>query len=126
MDKLKVAVVGVGSIAQIVHLPILKNIDEVDIVAICDVDEAKITPLLDKFDIPHWYGQVDQLVKSEKLDAIHICTTNHYHYPMAYLALKNDINVFLEKPIALNARDAEKLDNLARERNLEIVEVRYI
>lgn len=121
MDKLKIAVVGAGSIAQVVHLPVLKSIDDVELVAICDVDEAKIMPLVDKFKIPRWYGQIDQLVKREHLDAIHICTSNHYHYPMAYLALKNNINVFLEKPIALNAADAQKLDELARAQGLEIM-----
>lgn len=121
MDKLKVALVGAGSIAQIVHLPILQSIEDVEIVAICDVDEAKITPLLDKFGIPHGYAQVDNLVQKEKLDAVHICTTNHYHYPMAYLALRNNIHVFVEKPIALNAKDAQKLDQLARKNKLEVM-----
>ena len=121
MDKLKVAVVGVGSIAQVVHLPILKKNEDVEVVAICDVDESKVTPLLDKFKVPRWYKQVDNLLKTEKLDIVHICTSNLYHYPMAYLALKKDMNVFLEKPIALNATDAENLDKLARERNLQVL-----
>ncbi len=121
MERLKVAVVGVGSIAQVVHLPVLQKIDDVDVVAICDVDEAKVVPIMEKFNIPKWYGQVDRLFKEEDLDAVHICTPNHYHYPMAYLALKNKVHVFVEKPIAIKASDGEKLRNMATQNNLEIL-----
>ncbi len=121
MDPLKIAVIGTGSIAQIVHLPVLKNIEGVTLNAICDIDDTKITPLLEKYGIPNGYRQADRLFKTEKLDAVHICTANHYHYPMAYMALMNDVNVFMEKPIALNAADAQKLDILAKERNLQVL-----
>lgn len=118
MEKLKVAVVGVGSIAQIVHLPILKKLEDVEVAAICDVDESKVHAIIKKFDIPRWYSQIDDLISEEDLDAIHICTNNLYHYPMSYLALNNGINIFVEKPIALNAADAEKIHQLAKEKNL--------
>lgn len=121
MDKLRVAVVGVGSIAQVAHLPTLKKIENIELVAICDVDESKITPLLKKFDIPSWYSQIDRMFRKEKLDIVHICTSNHYHYPMAYLALNSGINVLLEKPIALNAVEAEKLAATAKAKKLEIL-----
>ena len=121
MDPLKIAVIGTGNIAQIVHLPVLKKIEGISLNAICDIDDTKITPLLEKYKIPNGYRQADRLFKTEKLDAVHICTVNHYHYPMAYMALMNDVNVFMENPIALNAADAQKLDALARERNLQVM-----
>ena len=65
MDKLKVAIVGVGSIAQVVHLPILKSMEDVELVAICDVDEAKVNILTEKFEIPRWYFIIDNLIKEE-------------------------------------------------------------
>jgi predicted dehydrogenase len=120
MEKFKVAIVGVGSIAQIVHLPILTKMEDVEIVAICDVDVAKVNAITKRFDIPRWYFLIDDLIKKEKLDAIFICTTNHYHYPMSYLALSNGINVFVEKPMALNSFDAGKLNRLAAENNLTL------
>jgi len=121
MEKCKVAIVGVGSIAQIVHLPILKKMEDVEIVAICDVDAAKVNAITKRFGIPRWYFLVDDLIKKEKLDAIFICTTNHYHYPMTYLALSNGINVFVEKPVALNSADAGRLSRLAEEKKLKLV-----
>jgi predicted dehydrogenase len=121
MGKFRVAVVGVGSIAQIVHLPVLKKMENVDLVAICDVDEGKVNSITDKFKIPNWYFLIDNLIKSEKLDAVHICTTSHYHFPMSYMALNSGINVLVEKPIALNSNDAEKLVELARKKKLTML-----
>ena len=118
MEKIRTAVVGAGSIAQVVHIPILKNMEDIELTAICDDDQAKLTKLIDKFEIPHGYSMIDNLIRNEKPDALHICTTSHYHYPMAYLALKNNVNVFVEKPIALNAADAAKLVELAEEKKL--------
>lgn len=121
MGKFKVAVVGLGSIAQIVHLPILKKMDEIDLTAVCDVDESKANVLTKKFNIPRWYEQVDNMIEKEELDAVHICANSHYHFPMSYLALQNDINVFVEKPIALKADDALRLAKLAEEKNLTVM-----
>ncbi|MEJ2054858.1 MAG: Gfo/Idh/MocA family oxidoreductase [Calditrichaceae bacterium] len=121
MKRLKVAVVGVGSIAQVVHLPVLKKLQDVEVTAICDVDAGKVNVLAEKYNIPKIYYAIEDLFKKEDLDAVHICTTNLYHFPMSYLALKKGINVFVEKPIAVNAEDAEQLVNIARDRELTLI-----
>ena len=87
MANLKVAVVGAGSISQIVHLPVLKNLEDVEIAAICDKDKSKVNILSEKYNIPNWYFTIEDLFKNETLDAVHICTTNLCHFPMSYLCL---------------------------------------
>jgi len=121
MEKLKVGVIGAGSIAQIVHLPILEKMEDVELAAICDIDDKKIKVLSEKFHIPRWYYLIDNMIKYEKLDAIHICTPSLYHYPMSFLAMKNGVNVFVEKPISLNYQDAQKLHELAESKNLTVM-----
>ncbi len=118
MDKIKTAIVGVGSIAQIVHLPVLRKMEDVELVALCDVDEAKVTKLIEKYRIPRGYGQLDNMLRAQEIDALHICTISHYHFPMAYLALSSGVNVFVEKPLALNAQDADKLLALAKKQDM--------
>ncbi|HES59790.1 MAG: Gfo/Idh/MocA family oxidoreductase [Calditrichaceae bacterium] len=115
MANLKVAVVGAGSISQIVHLPVLKNLEDVEIAAICDKDKSKVNILSEKYNIPNWYFTIEDLFKNETLDAVHICTTNLCHFPMSYLALKKGAHVLVEKPIAINAEDAFKIQAIAEE-----------
>ncbi len=121
MEKLKVGVIGAGSIAQIVHLPILEKMEGVELAAICDVDDKKIKNLSEKFHIPRWYFLIDNMIKYEKLDAIHICTPSIHHYPMCFLALKNGVNVFVEKPISLTVQEAQKLHELAENNGLTVM-----
>lgn len=115
MEKIRTAVVGVGKIAQIAHLPVLKKMGNVELVAVCDVDEKKMAHIIQKFDVPRWYNLVDELIEHEPIDALHICTANYYHYPMALMALRKGIHVFVEKPLALNVRYAQKIAEVARQ-----------
>ncbi len=121
MDKVRVGVIGTGSIAQVVHLPLLSKMEDVELAAICDIDDTKIKVLSEKFHIPRWYYLIDNMMKHEKLDAIHICTPSVFHYPMAFLALKNGVNVFVEKPISLTYEEAKKLHDLAEEKGLTVM-----
>jgi len=121
VDTIKTAVVGVGKIAQIAHLPTLKKMEGVELVAVCDVDEKKMAHIIRKFEIPRWYSLVDELLEREEIDALHICTANYYHYPMALMALRKGIHVFVEKPLALNVQDAQKIAQVAREQNRTVM-----
>ncbi|MEJ2545247.1 MAG: Gfo/Idh/MocA family oxidoreductase, partial [Calditrichaceae bacterium] len=89
--------------------------------AICDKDKSKVNVLSEKYNIPKWYYTIEDLVKNETLDAIHICTTNMYHFPMSYLALKKGVHVFVEKPIAINAEDAAKIAAIAKEKRRNVM-----
>jgi len=121
MDKLKAAIVGVGGHAQVAHLPVLQKMEEVEVVAVCDADKAKVSRITEKFKIPNGYSLIDNMLKKEQLDIIHICTPNYYHFPMSYLALDSGVNVLVEKPIALSSSDAAKLDKLAKEKKLTLM-----
>ena len=55
MEKLKIGVVGLGWVAQIYHIPILKKIKDVEIVAICDRDKNKAKSVGEKFGISNVY-----------------------------------------------------------------------
>ena len=109
MDKLKIAVVGAGSIAQVAHLPNWSKMENVELVSICDVDKGKVNNLTERFNIPRWYFVLDEMLHQEKLDALHICTPSLHHFPMTQLALSKGVNVLVEKPVALNAKDTKKL-----------------
>jgi len=115
VEKIRTAVVGVGKIAQIAHLPVLKKMENVELVAVCDVDEKKMAHIIQKFNVPRWYNLVDELIEHEPIDALHICTANYYHYPMALMALRKGIHVFVEKPLALSVRHAQKIAEVAKQ-----------
>ena len=112
--KIKLGLVGLGWVAQIFHLPILKRLDDVDIVAICDRDKSKAKIISEKFGIYKVYTDYQQMLQQEEIDVIDICTTTDTHLPVAVAALEAGKDVFVEKPIARHSTEAVKIVEVAK------------
>lgn len=110
MDKIyKVALIGCGSISKN-HLAALKALDFVKVVALCDVKIDKAEARKAEFDLDsRIYEDYHELLKHEELDAVHIATPHFLHAEMAIAALERNINVYLEKPIAISISETEKI-----------------
>jgi predicted dehydrogenase len=121
MSKLKIALAGVGGISQIVRIPTLKKMEDVELVAICDVDEAKVGFIADKYDIPRVYYDFQNLLKKEELDGVFICTPNNFHFPMALASIDKGIPTLVEKPVALNSDQTLRLFEKAKSKNTRLV-----
>ena len=121
MSKIKIALAGIGGISQIVRIPTLKKMEDVELVAICDLDEAKVSFIADKFEIPRVYFDYQNLLKREDLDGIFICTPNNFHYPMALASLEKNITTLVEKPLALNLKQAERIAEKSHETKTKLV-----
>ena len=101
---------------QIVRIPTLKKMEDVELVAICDVDEAKVSFIADKYDVPRVYFDFQNLLKKEELDGIFICTPNNFHYPMALASINKGIPTLVEKPVTLNSDQTQRLYENAKEK----------
>ena len=121
MSKLKIALAGVGGISQIIRIPTLKKMEDVDLVAICDLDEAKVSFVADKYDIPRVYFDYQNLLNKEELDGIFICTPNNLHYPMALASINKGIPTLVEKPIGLNSDQTQRLYDKTKEKDTILV-----
>lgn len=107
--KIKIAVIGCGGIANVKHLPAYQELDVVELVAVCDIKIEKAKATADKFGIPAYYEDYNQVLDIEGLDAVDICTPNYLHSQIAVKALEKGINVFCEKPDAVSVVEAEKM-----------------
>ena len=109
----KVGVIGCGGVAQVIHLPLLSKHPDVEIIALCEVDNSKAAILADKFDIPRFYEDVAEMLGKEELDAVFILTPNSLHLPISMLALDNGNHVFVEKPAGKNADETLRIKERA-------------
>jgi predicted dehydrogenase len=115
MEKTRIAIVGLGSVAQAFHLPILSKLSDVEIVAICDLDRAKARSVADKFKIRRYYNNFEKMLTIEQeLDGIDICTPTKFHKDMAIAALEGKNNLLVEKPLARTALEAEEIVSVAK------------
>ena len=105
----RIAVVGTGAIAQMAHLPVLRKMRGVNLVALCDIDRAKARALADRFEIPDVYGDIEDLFSASEPDAIIISTPSLLHQPYVLEALAAGVDVLCERPLALSARGVQAI-----------------
>lgn len=110
MKKIRIGLIGIGNICKAVHIPPYIGNPDIEIVALCDIQIEKAIEVKNKF-FPEAavYSDYTDLIKNEKIDAVDICTPNYLHSIIAITALNAGINVFCEKPDAVNSEEAEKM-----------------
>jgi len=106
--KLEIAFAGAGTIINI-HATAAKAQKGVELTALVEKFSEKATILVQKFRIKNQYETVEQMLKAGGVEALVIGTPNYLHAPQAIAALKAGVHVMVEKPMAMNAREAEKM-----------------
>lgn len=118
---MRVGIIGCGNIAQ-VHGWVLKQIENVEIVALtdCIIDKAK--EMSDKVTdgTAAVYSDYIEMFAREDLDVVHICTPHYLHVPMAIEALNKNISVFMEKPPAITKEEFDELSRCAEKSKARI------
>lgn len=108
MKKLRVGIVGTGGIAQAAHLPSFKKLENVEVTAICDINEKKLAYAAKKFEIPHAFTKAEDLLEQD-IDIAVICTPNAFHAEYSIKAMEAGKHVLCEKPVCITSADAEKV-----------------
>ena len=116
-ERLKVGIVGGGAIAQVAHLPVLKKVKNVEVQAICDTDLPKARALADRFGINDAHDDIEEMLRYEELDAVVVCSPNHLHESHILAALSADKHVLVEKPLAMSATSAQRIQRALEKRN---------
>jgi predicted dehydrogenase len=111
---IRIAVIGLGAIAQTAHLPVLAKMRGVQLVALCDNDLGKARALAQRFGVPDTFGDIEDLFDTDALDAVVVATPNHLHEPHALSALRAGAHVMCERPFALTSRGVERILAAAR------------
>ncbi|MDG0814252.1 Gfo/Idh/MocA family protein [Cohnella rhizosphaerae] len=126
MKKLKVGMIGLGEIAQIIHLPILQSMpDRFELVALCDVSPGLLALMGEKHRVEHLYASATEMLDRVDMDAVFVLNNMEYHTECAVAALKKNVHVFVEKPMCISDAEAEQII-LARDASQAQVMVGYM
>ncbi|MFC4557867.1 Gfo/Idh/MocA family protein [Virgibacillus kekensis] len=118
MKDVKVAIIGVGAIAEATHLKYLKQHPEVTIEAVVDISINHAENIARTHQISYFFTTMDELLDSIKVDAVLICTPNLTHISLAKKAAAKGIHVFIEKPIGTAEDEINDYLNLAEEKKV--------
>ena len=108
---LKVGIIGCGGIANQKHLPALAGIEEVEVVAFCDINEERAILSKNTYGTSDGrvYSDYKEMLEKEDLDIVHVCTPNSSHAEISIAAMEADNHVMCEKPMAKTAEEARAM-----------------
>ena len=116
--KLGVGVLGAHSWADKAHLPGYAACDRANLVAICDVVEERAKEIAEKYSIPFWTTNPDELINHPDVELVDVCTPTDTHLPLSFKAIEAGKHVLSEKPLARNAEDAFAVAKAAKDKGV--------
>jgi predicted dehydrogenase len=120
MKTLKVGIIGCGSIAQEMHLPFLRELnDRYEIAALCDLSEGLLHALARDYGVRHTYTDYQELLDRAEIDAVMVLSK--HHAPAAIAAARAGKHVFVEKPMVVNLPEADELIDSARSTGVKVM-----
>jgi len=111
---IRIGLVGTGAAAQVNHIPALRKIQGLEVVALYDRDPEKTARVAQKFQVERAVQDFDALLEDESIHAIDICTPNYLHAPMAIAALEAGKHVLCERPLARSGEEAAAMAKAAK------------
>ncbi|HEX4123110.1 MAG TPA: Gfo/Idh/MocA family oxidoreductase [Tepidisphaeraceae bacterium] len=117
--KLRVAFIGCGGIAQ-AHIAALKKFPDVEIVAGVDIDPERLKKMENDHGVTKTYKDWATMLKEVKPDAVDICTPNGIHAQPAIDAAKAGAHVIVEKPMAMNPEECQKMIDAAKKSKVKL------
>ncbi|MCK5146672.1 Gfo/Idh/MocA family oxidoreductase [bacterium] len=114
---MKVAVVGIGKMGML-HAGILNGLDGIELCAITETTKFLLGALKSLNPDLQTYTDYETMLDDISPDAVVIATPVHLHVPIGMACARRNIPFFMEKPLSLDARQAEPLLKAVKERNL--------
>lgn len=118
---LNYAVIGCGRISPNHIAAAIEN--NLNIVALCDLDEAKVIQAKKEFNLNDdvkVYTNYEEMLQQEELQLIGICTESGNHGEIALKCIEANVNLIIEKPIALSLEEADEIIKRAKEKNVKV------
>lgn len=111
--RVRAAVVGCGFQGRL-HLEFLRELEHVELVAVCDRDENRLADAAREFDVPGRFTRHDELLRATDVDLLTVCTMPDSHRVIVLDAFAAGAGVLCEKPMAIDLADARAMADAAR------------
>lgn len=122
MEKVRVAVIGAGRAANRFHYPSIRDMSDVDLVGICDLDAGRLNETADRWGLPQQkrFANYHDMIDRVSPDAVYVIMEPKPGTPIVLDVLAKRKHVFMEKPPGMNLADTEKLSETAKANNVTL------
>jgi predicted dehydrogenase len=115
MKTIKVGMIGAGMISSM-HCAGIRKHPRAELIAICDKSRKRAKAIQKEFSVARVYHSIDDMIADRDVQAVSIALPNCLHAPTAIAALEAGKHVMLDKPFALNLREAKEVVRVAKAR----------
>ena len=119
VKPLRVGIVGSGGIALNHHVPNYLRCANVQVVAACDISEAALEQMRTRHGVVDCYRDYRDLLSRRDVDLVSVCTSNDMHHPVVMAAIERGLDIFCEKPLAMDRGQAREMWAAAEEKRLK-------
>ncbi len=119
---INVGIVGCGNIATTLAGVMKQLGDNISLVAVASRDKARAEAFARKFEVPKAYGSYEELYNDEDVQLVYVATPHSHHYEVMIDALNHGKHILCEKAFTVNAKEAEEVFALAREKKCYVAE----
>lgn len=123
--KVRWGIIGCGDVTEKKSGPAFNKVKDSRLLAVMRRDAAKAADYAHRHQVSHWYSKVEDLLDNPALNAIYIATPPSSHFDYALKALAAGKDVYIEKPVTLNAHEARLLLDVVRKTNGKLVVAHY-
>ncbi len=109
MSKTGFGVIGAGIVGGGLHAHVYHHLPQAELVAICDLDEARAREVAERFGAPQVYTDYRDLLARDDIAAVSVATPDFAHREIAVAAAEAGKHILVEKPLATTAADAEAI-----------------
>jgi len=121
--KVRIAIVGCGRISRNHFGSIEKHTDNIELAAVCDINPQVLNEHAQKYAVPA-YRSMEEMLKSELVDLVALCTPSGMHANQAELAARYGVHVMTEKPMATRWQDGVRMVRACDEANVRLFVVK--
>jgi predicted dehydrogenase len=121
-----VGVIGLGEVAQVIHLPVIESLPErYELAAVCDISPGLLKRVGDRYRVERRFADAGELIGAGGLDCVFVLNSDEYHAECTVSALDAGLDVLVEKPMCLSPREAAEII-AARDHSGRTVMVAYM
>jgi len=122
MKRLRWGILGCAAIADRAVIPAVLASETGELVGVASRNEEKAKAKAEEFGIPKHYGSYEALLADPDIDAVYIPLPNHLHKEWTIAAAKAGKHILCEKPLAMNAAEAQEMVDACKEAGVHLAE----
>lgn len=125
MENINWGIIGCGDVAERKSGPAFQRVSNSSLVAVMRRDTEKAADYARRHQVPKWYGLAKDLINDGEINAIYIATPPSTHEKYAIAALEAGKHVYLEKPMAMDRKSAQRIKQIAASSSGKLVVAHY-